>query len=790
MYAQNNPNQIAQHLADYISNQANSGPIQLAIWQMASHNNYQNEYFQQMVATATEVIQYWGSGGQQVDLGQVISTVYFCKAGMHLARYPQLAQQISQQDYNNWMSWAQQAQGLSAELSQFQARFQQQQPQYPGPQYGAPQYGQAAPRQQHVPQNPWDAAQAQQQGGWGTPPPAARPMYGANSNASFATPASHAAPQHAAPARQQPAPYGPRSGGNTAAEGMRSRYGRNQTQQAPAQQPASRPVLQVTSSGNNQPPQFTQPRKGAWRSRNNTSEETRFNPDDPKHAPVGREVAEAHENAANARASWATSDHDWDNDNTIGFHEEMEPAPQETVSTVRQNHSKEPQFMERLSSNPDVPNLLYGHDTENGYFEFTIEDWRKQPDPDFPWEIGYTPATRTRRIAYDVKRKCFIQVIEENDVKFDDHSVVDKSAAVRNTAATRARPPRDVVDVEQTTLVTVNDLTQNRQKIIDTRLDAAKESWEHQEQKARDAAKESGNYVAPELTPSREEVIDTPLDSETDEDTLTAMGRLTAAQMVLVDLATESQPDEAHALYAAQSQLVNADLDATDAPVIITKYVETTPFMLNEDEAETALAKLKPLVAGSELKNMVQVATYLNGLVDDIPTLLWNAIDDQLTTHTNSVLTTELGLEGLTIDSFAEDGPALPEYLRKNKAAKFMEALSRHINEFMTPMFCVSLPKGDDAVSGRTVLLRRESVLAKIDSTSQELGIYADKSEFVITASSAPNIHNLIKHIVEKSAREDGKAGYHKRVLLLEDGVRFTIHQGWMGDESVFILKR
>ena len=791
MYAQNNPNQMAQYLADFIVNQANQGPVQNLVWQLASENNYQNDFFQQRLNTVNEVMQYWSSGGQQADINQVLSTVYYCTCGMTAARYPQVAQQMSQQDYNSWMGWAQQAQALSAELSQFQAQFRR--PQYnTTPQYGGvPAVGGRAPMGMN--QNPWDVAQAQQQqqqGGWGQPVMQRPGFTNQNPNSSFAVPNMHAAPQRsAAPTRQQPAPYGPRSGGNTSAEGMVSRYGRKGNNDQPAA-PASRPTMQVTSSGANQPPQFTTPRQGTWRSRNNVTGEGRFNPDDPKHAPVGREVAEAHENAANARASWDTSNHDWDNDNTIGFNDDMEPPAQSTVSHVQQNHSKEPQFMERISSDPSVPNLLYGRDTENGYFEFTIEDWRTKPDPDFPWEIGYTPSTRTRRIAFDVKRQCYIQVIEENDVKFDDHSIVDKSAAVRNNAASRARTPRDVVNVDQATVVTVNDLTQGRQKIIDARLDAAKETWEHQEQEAREKAKESGNYVAPELVPSREEVAETPLDSEKDEDVLAAMGRLSADQIVTVDLGSESEPDELHALYSAQAQLVKEDLDATDTPLIITKYTETTPFLLNEDEADAAVAKLKLLAPGSSLKNMVEIAKHLTGMVDDVPALLWTAIEDQLTAHVNGILSTELGIEGLNIDSFAEDAPALPDYLRKNKAPKFLEALSRHISEFVSPMFCVSLPKGDDAVSGRTVLLRRESVLAKLNSTSHELGIYADKPEFVITASSAPNIHNLIKRIVEKSAREDGKAGYHKRVLLLEDGVRFTIHQGWMGDDSVFILKR
>jgi hypothetical protein len=787
MYAQNNQAQeLGQYLVNYIEQQAQAGPVQNYVWQMASQNNYQNEFFQQRLNTLLELVQMWSSGGGQIDINQALTTVYYCVCGTTVARTPQLSQQMNQPEYDGWMQWANQAQQLSAEISHFMAQFQRPQYNVPNPAYGVGGRG----RPQAPVHNAWDAAQQQQQGGWGYP---SAPSYGrgpANPTAHFAT--ASQVPAARASRGATPAPsYKPRSGGTA---GMRGRYGNRDEQQPVQRQPVSRPVTQVSSSGNNQPPNFTQPRSGTWRSRNNQSNETRFNPDDPRHAPVGRQVAEAHEHAANARASWDVSDHDWDNQNTIGFNDDMEAPPQSTrpsTLTVKPNHSKEPQFMERLSSNPDVPNLLFGRDTDDGYFEFTIEDWRTNPDPDFPWEIGYTPSTRTRRIAFDVKRNCYVQRIEENAVKYEDHEIVDKSAAVKSTAATRARPPRDAVNVDESKVITLGELTAHRQSVIDKRLDAVKETWEHQEEAARQKSKETNSgYVAPELSPSREEAIDTPTPNETEDDALVMVGRLTEQQIVTVDLGTESVNNEAQALYAAQAKLALEHFDSTDVPLLIAKYVETTPFLLNVDEAAHALDKLKLFTKEGKSKNMKELAEHLKNIVDDIPTLLWNAIDAQLTDYVNSILHTELGLTGVSIESFAEDAPALPQYLTDKKAPKFMEALGRHVAEFVSPMICLSIPAGSEELNDRTVLLRRESVLAKLDHTSQELGVYADKAEFVITASSAPNIHKLIGVILKQSAREDGQAGYHKRVLLLEDGMRFTLHQGWMGDDSVYILKR
>jgi len=767
MYAQPNQN-LPQYLADFIQQNANAGPVQQYVWQLATQNTYNNEFFQRMVSTLTEVLQMWSAGGQQADINQAISTVYYCTCGMTATRYPDLAQRMSQADYNAWLQWAQEAQGLSNQINQWQAQA--------NARYAAPAYNTSIPAPRGAPQP------RPQANGWDAVPyagaPAQAPGYPSNNNAAFAVPGQ---PAGANPRQAAAAPVGnnyqPRSGG---------RYS-GPAHQEPAQSRPN-PVLRAAES---QTPQFMKVREGGWRSRSNTSTGGRFNPEDPQHAPVGREVAEQHEAAATAAGSWESSNFEWD-DPKVSFDDEFE----QPKSQVQGNASGTPQFMERISSNPDVPALIFGKETADGYMEFTIEDWRTKPDPDFPWEIGYTPATRTRRIAYDTKRQCFIQCIEENSVNYDDHAILQKSAAVSSTVSSRAHEKnngrRNMFDPATAAVHTLGELVEGRQKIIDGRLEAAKETWELQEEQAREKAKDGVAYVAPELEPSREDAMATATPNESDAEKKLVLGKLAAEQIVNVDLADGVFFSEQHALYSAQSTLVNDNFDASDVPLLVTRYVETTPYLVEKD-AEDVIETLTPFTKQSQLKSMVDMAKELERIAGDIPADLWAAIDGQITEYVNSVLTTELGLE-VTITSFAEDGAALPEYLKTNKGEKFLQALSRNIAEFMAPLRCISVRKDDAGEYGpaveQTVLLRRETTLARLNYTSTELGVFADKPEFVITETSAPTVYNLVSTIMKATLREDGKAGFFKRVLILADGTRFTIHQGWMGDGKVIILKR
>ena len=467
--------------------------------------------------------------------------------------------------------------------------------------------------------------------------------------------------------------------------------------------------------------------------------------------------------------------------------------------------------MERVSSNKDVPALKYGYDTEAGFVEFQFSDWQNGPqDPDFPWELGYVPGTHTRRIAYDVRRKCFIQVLEENTVKYDDHAMMEKSATVRKNAATIAREEqglgRDFNSINPSNVQTLAGLVTQKQSIIDQRLANAKTGWDKQEEKAAEEAKQTGTvYVAPEHKPSREDALATPLDSETDTDRNVADGYLTEDQIVFIDKRT-GYLNEEHAQYGTGAELIENGIDFVDVPAVVTTYAELTPYVLS-DAQEDITEYLLPLTTRTELKNLAEFGKHMQAIADKIPTYLWTLINDQLTAYTNSVLDTELGLD-LKIGSFAEDIVDLPAYLKKTRGEKVLQVLSRHLNEFMGVVCCVLAPdmsensfseisanllaNYNEEVAERTVFVRRPTVLTKLNFTSRELNVYSETDKFTITEQSSGKLFALLKQVIERTGKnEDGiKLGFFKRVLLLEDGSRFTIHEGWMGDGSVIFLKK
>lgn len=791
MYTPPQGNQInlGQYLADQIIACANQGPVQNVVWQKAAFNQYQNDYFVQLLNTVTSVADYWAQIGRRDPIDTLLQTVYMCACGTEFARNVGLQQQVTQQDGNAWMEWAQYAVNLDAELTQFENQLRR-----------APVHAPSA----------WDSAQyagnTRVGGGWATPhPPASRGWQ------------QSPAPQQADWAHRgggvgqlTPAVSPARAAQQTTASATTPRQGfrrRGHTQEA---QPQPAPAVQFTKPSGISSPQFSQP-STKYRGRGH-----RFDPSNPQHQPVGREVAEAHEAAAQASGSWETSNFEWDDPN-VAF---SEPEPKPTVSSVKPTETTTPQFMERHSSNKDVPHLVYGV-KENGEFrEFTLEDWKTKPDPNFPWEMAYKPGTHTRRIAFDVKRECYVQLIEENKVKYDDHAVVEGSAAVRSTLASRKQRGTTArgFSGDSARVASLPGLIQQRTAIIDSRLESVRETWQKQEEEAHEKLAEGENYVAPELDPPREDVIATPLATETPEEIALAENKLTEDQLVTVELGDAGFISEQHAQFAMQAKVAVDGFDFSDVPALSAKYVEVTPFVLACDDPEAVMEKLEALTDDSTLKNFVGIAKHLNSIAGDIPVYLWNHINDQCTMYVNGVLETELALSGLVIDSFAEDAPDLPEYIKNNKGEEYLQALSRRIAEFIRPLMCVintnltqnsfdaimaNIYPNLDAESNlgllnnvdvnmldRTVLVRRECTLTRLNRTSEELGLFANTTQFTIDETTAPELFKILSDILASTARDDGKAGFFKRVLLLEDGSRFTIHEGWVAKKPLLILKR
>ena len=794
MYTPNNGNQVnlGQYLADQIIAAANQGPVQNVVWQKASYNQYQNDYFAQLVNTVISLADYWAQIGRRDTLETMTQTVYMCACGTEFARNHILQQQSTQQDGDTWMEWAQYGINLDAELTQFENQMRRAPVANPtGGAWDSARYAgnNNAPRGGGgwaMPQQP------QHRAGWQQPAQAPQADWAhRGGNAGYVSPAPARAAQQVSASSTAP----------------RQGFKRRGAAAADPQQPAP---VQFTKPTGTSSPQFSQP-TSKYRGRG-----TRFNPNDAQHQPVGREVAEAHEAAAAAGGSWETSNFEWDDANVVF----SEPEPTPTVSTVKPTNTNTPQFMERHSSNKDVPHMVYGVTENNEFREFTLEDWTTKPDPDFPWEMAYKPGTHTRRIAYDVKRDCYVQLIEENKVKYDDHAVVEESAAVRTTLASRKQRGASGrgFSGDSNKVASLPGLIQQRTAIIDNRLESARETWQKQEEDAHQNLKEGENYVAPDLDPPREDVIATPLADETPEQIALAENKLTEDQLVTVDLGDAGFINEQHAQFAMQAKVAVDGFEFADVPAISTKYVEVTPFVLSNEDPESVMEKLEALTDDSTINNFIGLAKHLSSIAGDIPVYLWNHINDQCTMYVNGILETELALAGLAIDSFAEDAAALPEYIKTNKGEEYLQALSRRIAEFIRPLLCVvntnltqnsfdailaNILPDADAVSNltllnnadvnlvdRTVLVRRECTLTRLNRTSEELGLFTNSNQFTIDETTAPDLFKVLSDILAATARDDGKAGFFKRVLLLDDGSRFTIHEGWVAKKPLLILKR
>jgi hypothetical protein len=804
-------------LANVIQANAQVSQVENFVWNQASVNNYQNPYFAQMVETATDFFEYEVACGKPADmtlLDNAVNVVFMAACGMATQRQPSLTNNMSQEAYNIWCQWANTALQIEDTLNRYFAsktqmvnpRQQQQHRQAPQqPQWNQPQ------------QNGWDTAHSvtgngvNANGQWGAPvgsgwnQPQQQPAFRQQAPMTPVRPNTGMFSRQRAP-QQNPMTQRQQSNPDS---GMVRRYAGSslvRKEQPAQQQQASRQQYQapetITPADDNQGYQFSTPKSG-WRPRNNPNGPQPFNP--ANNPPVGREVAEQHEAASTASGSWDQSTIDWDNPNDTFGEEYGQPAQ----STVTQNHSKTPQFMDRISSNKDVPNLRFGLETEKGMVEFTIADWEKGPkDPEFPWELGYVPGTHTRRIAYDLKRKCFIQLLEENTVKYDDHAIMEQSITVRKNAATTARHEqglgRDFSTLDTPKVQTLTNLITQKQQIIDHRLAAAQEKWDKQEEFAVSEAKEPGkSYVAPELIPSREDAVATPLDSETDEDLATAEGYLSDDQVVFIDKKAGYLSEE-HALYATGAELIANGMSFAEVPMTVTTYAELTPYVLPEND-DSVMEHLLPLTSRTQIKSLLELGQHMKSIATKIPTYLWTLINDQMTAYVNSILDIELAAR-VDIDSFADDIAEIPKYLKEKRGEKVLQQLSRHIQEFMSVLCCVIPPDMseksfseitanivsdyNEEVADRTVFVRRPTVLAKLNYTSLELNVYADTSKFVVTDSSSPKLFALLKLILKKSSDSEETAGFFKRVLLLEDGARFTIHEGWMGDGSVIILKK
>lgn len=764
----------ASWLVQNVQSIAGQGKLQQMLWNLVSQYNGQNQLVQQMVSTFDELYAFWSKTrndlrDQQELLNATTNTVIYGTMARQAQRYPQGLTPQEVELVNQWLGYLAQ---LESQMNQYQQAIYNQRPMQSQQQWGNPQQGVVwQPQQQQ--QSQWPSG-AQQQQFTQTPQQFSRHAQ-----------ASQFQPQH------NPSP-------------RRSHFaGSGLLKQAELERQTQTPTEQ-TPNGDFQFVNVPPTRNPSWRPQNRQAENAEaFNPQN--HQPVGREVAEQHHSASSALGSWDNDPIEWHNDpgSVTTFEEDM---------SIKANHSTTPQFMERISSDGNT-NIQYGVEDNGTYREYTIADWMAGPrDPEFPWELAYRPATHTRRIAFDVKRQCYVQIIEENAMKIDDHVTLQTSSAVRpETLATKQRREsgrtRDLFNADTLPAENLTVLLAQRQEILDARLNSAQPGWDEQVQSAVEDAKERNvAYVAPEPKPSRDEVLSKPLSSESLEHIRLAGGDVGNNTIINLGTLDSGQLTEAHAVYAAKADIVTHDVFANNSAGIEFQYTELTPYILLEEQADEIKELLAPLSITTDIKTPASHAEYLASLAGKIPDDLWIIINDQTTAYVNKLLVTELGLDVCNIDSYASDMPELLPYLENNYGKKLRDGIESHINELMQVLCSVVPPdlteesfaklstniqgQLSDAIADRTVFVRRETTLLRIHVTGAELGLQANSNKFAVKESSSPTLYRILKNHLKRTNRQDGKAGFYKRVLLTDDSVRFTIHEGWLGDGSVIILRK
>ena len=768
-----------------------------AAYGILAENGFNNPAAYALVDTWNELYNFWrvtrshefmnNDGALQENVN---TTVMMCFLAHQVAKYANLQQTLSQQAADTYNQWLELSRQLEAEMDSFYRPAQVRN--YP-PQTNQYQY-QQAPQQNYV------------------DPRFQRSM----------SPSQFANRQQ--PGYQQPA-YVQQP--NTYQQTYQQPYQQQPVQQAPAyQRPVTQPAQQQPYATNNgrshhrygspqQPaPQQThqpQPTGQATVSRKYESKTSQPAPQNPQYPQYQRPLTpQQQQNAQQAHDSWQLEVSSAPTatmkgrdlaearygDVTAGSWDDSPIPGDQSFDTMA------PLFEERISSSNGGARLTY---VDAKGKPFTIDDWRKKPDPDFPYELGYAPRTHRRVIAWDHKKECYIQLVEEHgQVDYDAHKQLEGSAVVRKrTPAERERNPFDPAGSKVTTL---GDAIERRQEIIDRRVAAAKDAWAKQEAEAAAAAENGNAYVAPELIPAAEIVESTPLPEETQEEIDVGSGRLTEG-VLDAGILKNAYISIEHALYGLRAGNVLADLD--DNQVASTEFVfhEVTPFILDCGDYDFVRNQLTELTPESKITSLLDIATHLKKIAKLVPQELWTKYNDQATRYINSILANELNLEGVDIDNFAEDLADLPGYL-KAKYPEALTALTNNGGKLYRNLMCI-LPAttmesyekisrnlyGDqtEQLNDRSVFLSRKIAVAKVKASTEQLGLYSESRSCAVTEESHPELWWMLSCILKRNATRidrdefDGAAQY----LVTSDNAVFTIHENWLSkDDTTIIIRR
>ena len=785
-----------QHIADIAWQYLGSQQLNehQAAYGILAENGFNNPAAYSLVDTWNELYGFWRNTRNHEfynnDAGlqeSVNTTVMMCFLANQVVKYPNLQQGITQQaadTYNQWLSLSGQ---LEVEMDSFYRpspvrNYQPQPNQYQQPQqqnYVDPRFqrgmspAQFANRQQTGYQQPYTQQPNMYQQTYQQPnnqpvqqqyqhpqAPQQQPSYlttNGRTHSRYGSQVQQPVQQHT----HQPQPVGQAT--------MSRKYESKTRQPDPQPQP---PVSQQY-----QRPLTPQQQQNAQQLHDSWQVEVASA---PTAKMKGRDLAEARYGDV--------TDGSWDGDSIVGDHS-FDPMT--------------PLFEERISSTNGGQQLTY----VNGEGKpFTISDWRKKPDPDFPYELGYAPRTHRRVIAWDHKKECYIQIVEEHgQVDYDAHKQLEGSAVVRKrTPAERERNPFDPAGTKVTTL---GEAIERRQEIIDRRVAVAKEAWGVQEAAAVAAAEENGNaYVAPDLNPPSDLVQSMPLPDETQEQIDAGNGKLDTG-VLSAGILKNAYLNIEHALYGLRADNVLAGIDTSQVTSTEFVFHEVAPFILDEGDYDFVRNQLTNLTKDSEIRSLPEVAEHLKKIAKHIPQELWTKYNDQATIYINSVLTNELNLDGVTIDSFVDDLAGLPAYLKENYP-EALKALSDNGDKLYRNLMCIlpvttfeSYEKisrnlfGDqtEQLNDRSVFVSRKLAVAKVKASTEQLGIYSDARSCALTEKSHPNLWWMLNGILVRNAalveREqfDGAAQY----LVTADNAVFTIHESWVDkEEGVIIIRR
>lgn len=158
-------------------------------------------------------------------------------------------------------------------------------------------------------------------------------------------------------------------------------------------------------------------------------------------------------------------------------------------------------------------------------------------------------------------------------------------------------------------------------------------------------------------------------------------------------------------------------------------------------------------------------------------------LNERLTASVNTYLKDSLSIEGISIDDFVEDAPALGAYLGNRRSREI-----QHVFEASAQtIFMKNISVASDDTGGAGIVDEYTNFqLPWMESDIAFLNI--DKEPVLISAASHPKLLEVIKDML-KRATEDGVIQFRRMRLITSDGIYFEVIRGKLVEKAILLKK-